>query len=118
MFGPPSFHRFGGRAEGPVKGKKFLKREGDALEEGTLWWGTVTWVPAVESETAPFKPGFYRADRRSTSMEQHLPFAQVPHPHTTSSLVQGRTFHAPYLIGANVSNYAPVSRSVGHTQRN
>lgn len=37
-------------------------------------------------------------------MEQHLAFAQVPHPHTTSSLVQGRTFHFPYLIG--------------HTQRN
>lgn len=46
----------------PFFGKKFLKREGDALEEGTLWWGTVTWVPVVESETAPFKPGFYRVD--------------------------------------------------------
>ena len=58
VLGPPSFHRFEGRA-----GLKLLKREGDALEEGTPWWGTVTWVPAVESETAPFKPGFYRVDR-------------------------------------------------------
>ena len=40
-----------------------LKREGEALEEGTPCRGTVTWVPAVESETAPFKPGCYRVDR-------------------------------------------------------
>ena len=44
----------------------FLKKEGDALEEGSFWWGVVTWVDKVESETARFKPGYYRVDRVAT----------------------------------------------------
>ncbi len=34
------------------------------MEEDTLWWGTETWVPAQESDTEHFRPGFYRVDRR------------------------------------------------------
>ena len=47
-------------------GKMFLKKEGDAFEEGSSWWGMVTWVDKVESETARFKPGYYRVDRVAT----------------------------------------------------
>jgi len=50
----------------PFFGKMFLKKEGDALEEGSFWWGVVTWVDKVESETARFKPGYYRVDRVAT----------------------------------------------------
>ncbi len=53
-------HKKGPR--GPFLGKRFLKTEGEALEEGALWQGTVTLAPAQESDTAPFRPGFYRVD--------------------------------------------------------
>jgi len=44
----------------------FLKKEGDAFEEGSFWWGVLTWVDKVESETARFKPAYYCADRVAT----------------------------------------------------
>ena len=47
-------------------GKMFLKKEGDAFEEGSSCWGMVTWVDKVESETARFKLGYYRVDRVAT----------------------------------------------------
>ena len=49
---------------GPFLGKRFLNAGGEAMEEDTLWWGTETWVPAQESDTEHFRPGFYRVDRR------------------------------------------------------
>jgi len=59
-------HQAFGRARSPFFGKMFLKKEGDALEEGSFWWGVVTWVDKVEMETARFKPGYYRVDPVAT----------------------------------------------------
>ena len=47
-------------------GRCFLKKDGDALDEGSFWWGVVTWADKVESEIARFKPGYYRVDRVAT----------------------------------------------------